>query len=128
MVESTGSPLAWSVGPTDSRLVRILFYLAEGALWGLVAVQVLALAWLAVGADPWVLGMLAVFLLLAVRWAWLLVKISERSGRYAQRDFREWVAVRRWPLVLAASVLFTGAYLSALVFNWGWFDPGVGLE
>lgn len=119
--------LSWSYGPANSRLVRTLFYLAEGALWGLVASQVLVLAWLAVGAHPWLLGVLAVFLVLAVRWASLLAKISKRSGRYAHRDIREWVAVRRWPLVLAAAVLFASAFLAAPFLYW-WLDPGVGLE
>lgn len=128
MAEPAGSPLSWSYGPANSRLVRILFYLAEGILWGLVAVQVLTLVWLAVGTDPWLLGTLTVFLLLAVRWASFFATVSERSGRYAHRDFREWVTVRRWPLVFVSSVLFAGVLLAGALGYWWWFVPDVEIE
>ncbi|UPV73344.1 hypothetical protein M0R89_12395 [Halorussus limi] len=120
MSDAPGS-LSWSVGPADSRAVRVLFYLAEGLLGGAVVSILFSVAAetlpAALAGDPWAPGLLAVFALLAVGrvvWGYAVVRAAadrSRSGPGATlltwtRD-QQW----RWPLLVT---LVVGTALVAL--------------
>ncbi|MFC4552206.1 hypothetical protein ACFO3H_18010 [Halorussus sp. GCM10023401] len=103
--DSTTESLSWNVGPGDSRTIRVCYYLFEAFAGGAVLAGAFeygrAFLPAALASNPWAPAALSLAALaLAWRcWRWLLA----RAGRPANRTAREWLAVRRWWLSLAAA-------------------------
>ncbi|UPV99375.1 hypothetical protein M0R88_12670 [Halorussus gelatinilyticus] len=120
-MSDTPGTLSWSVGPADSRAIRVLFYLAEGLLGGAVVSILFSVAAetlpAALAGDPWAPGLIAVFALLVagrVVWGYAVVRAAADRSRTAPgatlltwtRD-QQW----RWPLLVT---LVVGTALVAL--------------
>lgn len=80
--------LSWSVGPADSRAIRVLFYLAEGLLGGAVAAILLSRSeeLLSTGfpVGPVAPGLVAVFVLLVLGravWFYALARVTVEQSR-----------------------------------------------
>lgn len=126
--------LSWASGPTNSRGVRVLLYLAYGSA-GSVGILLLALVAVAlstgsVAAGGGVsLGVLALALLLAV-WRGLPMELARRSGGVETNALDAFRAVRQWRWVAAASLLafgvFTGVVLASGIVFLALLGPAAG--
>lgn len=125
---------SFSSGPADSRVVRLLFYLADGMLFGGVLYVVVAgvfilgetdIAGWYPGDEFWGVAFLVLVLLaIAVRnavLAWLASRDAPRS-----RVYDEWRETVQWRWVGVVAVTVAGILLGVSVLWWGprWYqDP-----
>lgn len=125
---------SFSSGPADSRVVRMVFYLADGVLVGGVLYVVVAGVFVLgeTGVPDWNLDaafwgvtfLVLVFLAIGIRnavLAWLTSRDAPRSWVYD-----EWGATRQWPWVVVVAVLVAVMLLGVSVLPWGreWYlDP-----
>lgn len=121
-----------STGPADSRLVRILFYLADGMMAGAVLyVGVSTVFFLFSGLELWMIAILLVFLAIGALhgWAWLLSVRSQarRSDTAHSQISSEWKETRRWSWVAVVALPVTVILVSVTIHRWrwkfGWFLP-----
>jgi hypothetical protein len=119
--EHSGSgALSWKVGPADSRLVRVLTYLAEGFLGGALLFAVFDALWGLVfgtaAGNSLGLGVAALFVVLLARWVWFTLW-ARRATRHADDPgrwmTREWLEVYRLRWVVVLTMLVGGGLLAA---------------
>ncbi|WP_158057559.1 hypothetical protein [Halorussus halophilus] len=117
---ATESEDAWTLGPAESRLIRVCLYLAEGSLGGLLLFWVVAGGQLVLpdllAGNRWVLAVGAVLVLALARWAsfWLWFRRAIRDESHERWWLlRDWLSVYR-PSILVAITLLLGVGLLAL--------------
>lgn len=123
-MSSTG--LTWSIGPADSRLVRVLLYLAEGLFGGIILSSVLLLVGSPVidllrGVNPWSLGLVAVLLFLLV-WKTAILAGVLRAAPEPPQTTREWVEIQQWRWAIVTSLIVTAFLVGGEVFVWEWYS------
>lgn len=122
--------ISWGREPSTSRLARMLLYLADGALGGVV-LYLLYLGW---QFGPAVargdvsdfdlgFGLLVLFL-----WGGMtvLIVVVQRSYVSDSRWWHEWQAVRQWSWVVVASVAMAAVYVGSVLVIWSRFLPFFG--
>lgn len=114
-----------STGPADSRLVRILFYLADGVMAGAVLyVGISTVFFLFSGLELWMITILLVFVAIGTLhgWAWLSSARSRarRSDSAHSRISNEWKETRRWSLVAVVALPVAVILVGVTVLRWGW--------
>ena len=104
--------LSWNSGPTESRFVRVLVYIALG-LPGGVTLALLVLVGpglvvaLADGVEPWVFWFLVVFAVVMAPRLWASVR-ARRARKERSRLAREWATVGVWRWGVVAAFLLGG--------------------
>lgn len=104
--------LSWNRGPTESRRVRMLAYLAVGLSVGVIlALLVLVgpelVAAVTDGVELWAFWFLVVFVVLAAPKLWASVH-ARRARKERSRLAREWASVGVWRRGVVAALLFGG--------------------
>lgn len=120
------APLAVSSGPAESRSVRTVFYLAEGAVAGAIFFFVmyllsflLSLFEVVTGSSRWfIVLILSILLGIGVRSVWATVLVRQSSS--LPTVYREWTEVRRWPWVTVVAVAIAAGLFGILLLIWGW--------
>ena len=118
-----------SKGPADSRLVRSLFYLADGLIVGAVlyfgvSVGLFALPGLD-GFENWMLVAL-LFILSTIGpllgWAWLVSERSrtDNSEPASAQISTEWKETRRWGWIAVMAIPVAAILVGVTIFRWGW--------
>lgn len=114
-----------STGPTDSRLVRILFYLADGMMAGaMLYFGVSTVFFLFSGLELWMVAILLIFIAIGTLhgWAWLLSARSQarRSDTVHSQISNEWKETRRWRWVAVVALPIAAILVSVTILRWGW--------
>jgi hypothetical protein len=122
--------ISWGREPSTSRLVRVLLYLADGALGGVV-LYLLYLGWQfgpAVARGDVSNFDLGFGLLILVLWGGmtLLIVVVQRSYVSDSRWWHEWQAVRQWSWVVVASAGMAAVYVGSVAVVWSQFMPFFG--
>lgn len=112
-------------GPADSKLVRSLFYLADGMMAGAVLYfGVSNVFFLFSVLEPWMLAILLILLAVGTLhgWAWLSRARSQasRSETAQSQISNEWKETRRWRWVAVVAVPVAAILVSVTVLRWGW--------
>lgn len=118
-----------SNGPADSRLVRSLFYLADGLIAGAVLSFGVSIGFFAFsgfdGFEIWMLvALLLISTLIGPLLGWALL-VSERSGANSSeptftRIFTAWKEARRWRWVAVVAVPVAAVHVGVTILRWGW--------
>lgn len=121
--ESDSETLSWTVGPAESRLVRVLLYLAEGFFGGGIVVLLVAFgrSLLPTGfaGSSWTLVVLA-FAGLPLAWKFWIYFVR-RSNHLTVWLWHDWLAVHRWWWALSVAIL-VGGVLVAVVLRSPWYS------
>lgn len=107
---------AVSAGPAESRLVRTLFYIGEGAMVGGAGYFATNLAFLAF-ADPSFVAIIILFFVLVVGRVLMLISANRKSQ---PPIYHEWITVRRWRWVGVVAAAVAGILVGTTVSRWGW--------
>lgn len=118
-----------SNGSAGSRLVRSLFYLADGLIGGAVLYFGVSIGFFAfAGFDGFEIWMLVALLLAPivigplVGWTYLVTERSEANGSelaFAQ-IFTEWKGARRWRWVAVVAIPVAAILVGVTIYRWGW--------
>ena len=107
---------AVSAGPAESRPVRTLFYIGEGAMVSGAGYFATNLAVL-VFTDPSFVAIIVLFFVLVVSRVLVLVSANRTSQ---PSIYHEWIAIRRWRWVGVVAVAVAGILGGVSVSRWGW--------
>ena len=126
----TSIDISWGREPSTSRLVRVLLYLADGALGGLL-LYLLYVGWrfrLAITSGRLSEFDLGFGLLILFLWGGLtlLIVIVQVSYVSDSRWWQDWQAVRRWPWIITASIVMAVIYEGSVVLVWSQLEPVFG--
>lgn len=117
----------FSTGPADSLLVRLLFYLGDGAMAGAVLYFVVAAVFFVLSTffsgltvvEFALVGLLIMFgLAIGTRnlWASLSVGHSQRTPPV----YQEWKTIRQWSGVAVVAIPIAAILVGITVLRWGW--------
>lgn len=103
-MDSSNASLA--IGPAESRLIRILFYIGDGTMIGATLYFMITTALFLIFdfsiSELWSMGLI-VIILVAVRW-WAVI-FAKRSS--PSPVTREWRKTRRWMGISAVAIFMT---------------------